>query len=145
MHGVDGELRVVAPTSVTEPGQLDGLRGRQGRDNRRPGERAEFGEATAMSANASTSHNEPPAANVTGVEPVMVDERGAAKMLAVCPRTVFTLAAAGELHPTYIGTAKRYLVADLRAFAARRQAEAVQRRRPAANDPTTPSERLDNC
>ena len=48
--------------------------------------------------------------------PLLVDEREAARLLGVSPRTVWALAASGELSVVRIKRAKRYDMADLRAY-----------------------------
>jgi excisionase family DNA binding protein len=57
----------------------------------------------------------------TPTPPLLVDERGAAKLLSLSARTVFTLATRGQLRPIRVGRAKRYAVDDLRAWIARQQ------------------------
>jgi excisionase family DNA binding protein len=46
----------------------------------------------------------------------LLSESQAARLLGVSPRTVFTLAAKGELPVVRIGSSKRYDPADLRKF-----------------------------
>ncbi len=48
--------------------------------------------------------------------PLLVDEREAARLLSVCPRTVFALAARGELRPVRIGNAKRYVLSTIHEY-----------------------------
>lgn len=52
------------------------------------------------------------------IAPLLVDEREAARLLAVSPRTVFTLAADGKLPYLKIGRSKKFAVADIKAFIA---------------------------
>lgn len=57
------------------------------------------------------------------LEPLLVNEAQAAELLGCSPRTVFELAAKGELHPVWLGeNSKRYSVAELRELISRRQA-----------------------
>jgi len=49
-------------------------------------------------------------------EPLLVNEREAAKLLSVSPRTIWARSASGELPIVRIGRSKRYDVSDLRAF-----------------------------
>lgn len=53
------------------------------------------------------------------IEPLLVTVEGAAKMLAVCPRTVCNMTARGDLPCIHIGTAVRYAVEDIEMFIAR--------------------------
>jgi excisionase family DNA binding protein len=53
------------------------------------------------------------------IDPLLVTVEGAAKMLAVCPRTVYNMTARGDLPCIHIGTAVRYAVDDIHAFIAR--------------------------
>ena len=48
--------------------------------------------------------------------PLLVTPREAARLLAVSERTLWSLAAAGEIPRVRIGRAVRYRVADLRAY-----------------------------
>lgn len=54
----------------------------------------------------------------TTAEPLAVNERHAAKLLNVSPRTVFNLTASGKLRSFKIGTRKLYSVASLQKFIA---------------------------
>lgn len=49
-------------------------------------------------------------------DPLLVTPREAARLLAVSERTLWSLAAAGEIPRVRIGRAVRYRVADLRAY-----------------------------
>src|SRR5262249_26125661 len=51
--------------------------------------------------------------------PLLVNEREAARLLRVSPRTVWQLNASGELPCVRLGRAKRYAVASLQEFVAR--------------------------
>lgn len=53
---------------------------------------------------------------------LLVDSRGAAKALAVSPRTLWGLTASGELPAVRIGRSVRYSVDTLRAYIARQEA-----------------------
>jgi len=55
----------------------------------------------------------------TKVEPLLVTVEGAAKMLAVCPRTVANMTARGDLPCVRIGTAVRYAVDEIHGYIAR--------------------------
>ncbi len=52
------------------------------------------------------------------LEPLLIDEREAARLLGVCPRTIFSLRRAGKIRAIQIGSSVRYEVADLRHFVA---------------------------
>jgi len=54
-------------------------------------------------------------------EPLLVNEREAAQLLGVSPRTVWSLNASGELRSVRIGRCKRYDLADLLAYIARKK------------------------
>ncbi len=54
----------------------------------------------------------------TTLEPLLVDERAAARLLGVCPRTIYGLRRGGKLRAVRIGSSVRYDVADLRALIA---------------------------
>lgn len=62
---------------------------------------------------------------------LLVTEPEAARLLAVCPKTIANMAARGELHALYIGergrTGKRYSVAELREYVARKMEAARTR------------------
>ncbi len=49
-------------------------------------------------------------------QPLLVNARDAARMLAVCERTIYNLVERGELSIIHIGRATRFAVADLRAW-----------------------------
>ena len=59
--------------------------------------------------------------NDTSFPPLLVDSREAARLLGVCPRTIWALTARRDLPAVRIGRAVRYDVDDLRAFAERRK------------------------
>jgi excisionase family DNA binding protein len=59
------------------------------------------------------------------IRPLLVDERTAARMLGVSPRTVWDLAHRGELRRVLIGRAVRYRVSDLHEFCARQARASV--------------------
>ena len=63
-----------------------------------------------------SSTNQPAA--VDGSQPLLVDERIAAAMLSVSPRTLWSMAASGELPCVRIGRRKLYSVETLRRFIA---------------------------
>ena len=52
---------------------------------------------------------------------LLVDERTAAVMLGVAPRTVWSMAASGELPSVRIGRRKLYAIETLRRFIAERE------------------------
>lgn len=54
--------------------------------------------------------------NNEGPQPLLVNAREAARMLAVCERTIYNLVERGELSIIHIGRATRFAVADLRAW-----------------------------
>jgi excisionase family DNA binding protein len=58
---------------------------------------------------------------------LLLTEREAAKILAVCPKTLWQLAHDGEIPTVSIGRAKRYRVADLENFVADRAANPLPR------------------
>lgn len=51
-----------------------------------------------------------------GPQPLLVNARDAARMLAVCERTIYNLVERGELSIIHIGRATRFAVADLKAW-----------------------------
>lgn len=51
-----------------------------------------------------------------GPDPLLVTPREAARLLSVSERTLWSIAAAGEIPRVRIGRAVRYRVADLRAY-----------------------------
>lgn len=53
---------------------------------------------------------------VVDLEPLLVDERTAAKLLGCCARTVFSLNDSGKLPCVKLGSRKLYRVATLEAF-----------------------------
>lgn len=53
---------------------------------------------------------------VVDVDPLVVDGDAAARLLAISPRTLFTLRQAGEIGHIRIRGAVRYAVADLEKF-----------------------------
>ena len=53
---------------------------------------------------------------VVDVDPLVVDGDAAARLLAISPRTLFTLRQAGEIGHIRIRGAVRYSVADLEKF-----------------------------
>jgi excisionase family DNA binding protein len=55
-------------------------------------------------------------------QPLLVDERTAAAMLGVAPRTIWSMAASGELPSVRIGRRKLYSVETLRRFIAEQEA-----------------------
>lgn len=57
--------------------------------------------------------------NKQTIEPLLVTVEGAAKMLAVCPRTIYNMTARGDLPCIHIGTAVRYAVEDIEMFITR--------------------------
>lgn len=52
---------------------------------------------------------------------LLVDERTAAAMLGVAPRTIWAMAASGELPSVRIGRRKLYAIESLRRFIAARE------------------------
>jgi excisionase family DNA binding protein len=58
----------------------------------------------------------PAAANGHAPAPLLVDARAAASMLALSPRTLWTLTKRGDIAAVKIGRAVRYSLADLAAF-----------------------------
>lgn len=50
------------------------------------------------------------------IERILVDEREAARLLSISPRTMFTLAAARKIRTVRIGRSKRYDLADLHEY-----------------------------
>lgn len=67
----------------------------------------------------------PPANSVESRAPMLVDEREAARLLGVSPRTVFTLGKRGDLPRVLINRSVRYRVEDLKAFCERQAAKAL--------------------
>jgi predicted DNA-binding transcriptional regulator AlpA len=63
----------------------------------------------------------PVPANAGESQPLLVDEPTAAKMLGVSPRSVWTMAACGELPSVRIGRRKLYAVETLRRWIAERE------------------------
>ena len=59
-------------------------------------------------------------------ERLLVDEREAARMLAISPRAMWSLGASGEIPPVRVGRAKRYLVADVHEYIARKRKQAAK-------------------
>lgn len=55
--------------------------------------------------------------------PLLLTPRDAARALAVCEKTLWSLSKRGELRPVRIGRAVRYDVADLRRFIDRRKGD----------------------
>jgi excisionase family DNA binding protein len=62
--------------------------------------------------------------------PFLVDEREAARFLGVSPRTIWTLAANGELPTVKIGRRKMYSVESLKEFVLARESRAGVDERP---------------
>ncbi len=54
--------------------------------------------------------------------PLLLDERTAARTLGVAPRTLWSLADAGEIPCVRIGRRKLYAIASLKQFIAEREA-----------------------
>ena len=63
-----------------------------------------------------------PVDNLT-LQPLLVREREAAKLLGVCPKTIYTLARQGKLQAVRIGHSVRYDVRDIEAFIARAKSQ----------------------
>jgi excisionase family DNA binding protein len=59
------------------------------------------------------------------IEPLLLDEAEAARLLGVAPRTLWSLADAGELPCVRIGRRKLYAVETLRRFIAEREAAGI--------------------
>ena len=60
-----------------------------------------------------------PTSSPVPLAPLLVDQREAARLLGISPRTVFTLATSGRLPFLRIGRLKKFAVADIEAFIAR--------------------------
>jgi excisionase family DNA binding protein len=66
-----------------------------------------------------------PTVQAAGAPPaLLVESREAARLLAVSPRTLWSLTARGDLPCVRIGRAVRYSLADLESFVGRLRAEA---------------------
>jgi len=70
-----------------------------------------------LTARLSPIHVEPVPTNAESVAPLLVDERTAARLLGVSPRTIWAMANRGDLPRVRIGKrCVRFRVADLQAW-----------------------------
>lgn len=65
-----------------------------------------------------------PASSATGTQRLLLTPREAAKALAICEKTLWSLTKRGELPAVRLGRSVRYAISDLEAFIARRRAGA---------------------
>lgn len=67
-------------------------------------------------------------ASAGDTQALLVDERTAASMLGVAPRTIWSMAASGELPSVRIGRRKLYAIDTLRRFIAQRESAGAAER-----------------
>ena len=59
-----------------------------------------------------------PVTDKSTLHPLLLSERETAKLLGVCPKTIYTLTRQGKLQAVRIGCSVRYDIRDIEAFVA---------------------------